>query len=336
MKKKQFVFNNEIVQFYFDSKFDYVEEIVTSRIIYITDENIFSCHKNKFQNKDVIILKPGEEYKIQQTVDSIIDQLIKMKADRQTTLIGVGGGVITDITGFAASIYMRGIACAFVPTTILCMVDASIGGKNGVDVGVFKNLVGSIHQPKFILYDYSFLKTLPSIEWISGFAEIIKHAAIRSEKLFSELENQSINIYKKNSKELSKLIQQNVFIKTKIVEKDVLEKLERKLLNFGHSIGHAIENQYELTHGQAISIGMVAACFVSAQLVEFKETERFIKLLKKYQLPVFADFDKRKMIEIMKTDKKKSDEKIHFIMLKKIGKAIMQPINYKSIETLLP
>lgn len=336
MTKKYFYFNETEVCFYLNDSFERIEEFILQRKIYITDEHVYSKHSRKFNNKDVIILKAGEEYKVQLTIDSIISQLLDMSADRQTIIIGVGGGVIADITGYVASIFMRGISFAFVPTTILCLVDASIGGKNGIDVGLYKNMVGTIKQPQFILHDYSFLKTLPQKEWISGFAEIIKHAAIKSENLFSKLENNSISFYKKNLKELSKLVKQNVEIKSKIVIKDVYEKAERKHLNFGHSVGHAIENQYELSHGQAISIGMVAASFLSAQLIKFKETERIIKLLKKYQLPVFANFDKKKMMELMKSDKKKFDNEIQFILLKKIGKAVIQPIPFSEIENMLP
>src|SRR6185369_11874808 len=124
-----------------------------------------------------IVLKPGEVYKNQQTVDNIIQQLIDLGADRKSFLVGVGGGVVTDITGYVAGVFMRGIQFGFVPTSILAMVDAGIGGKNGIDVGVYKNIVGLIRQPSFLLYDYAFLKSLPKTEWVNGFAEIIKHAA---------------------------------------------------------------------------------------------------------------------------------------------------------------
>ena len=230
MKKKRFCFNEVEVCFYLNDSFERIEDFIEQRIIYITDKIVFSKHSKKFNNKDLIILKPGEEYKVQQTVDSIINQLLEMGADRQTLIIGVGGGVVTDIVGYVASIYMRGVSFAFVPTTILCMVDASIGGKNGVDVGLYKNMIGTIKQPQFILHDYSFLKSLPQKEWISGFAEIIKHAAIKNEKLFSKLESNSILFYKKNVQELSKLIEQNVELKSKVVMNDVYEKGERKHL----------------------------------------------------------------------------------------------------------
>ena len=177
MKKRTFHFSGKPVNYYFDASFDVLNKLVpVESAVLITDENVFEAHKKKFKGWSTIVLKPGEQYKVQQTVDVIIDQLIELGADRQTTLIGVGGGVITDITGYVASIYMRGIAVGFVPTSLLAMVDASIGGKNGIDVGVYKNMVGIIRQPNFLLYDTSFLKSLPLSEWQNGFAEIIKHA----------------------------------------------------------------------------------------------------------------------------------------------------------------
>ncbi len=139
----------------------------------------------RFKGWNTIVLKPGEEYKVQATVDAVIEELIDMEADRKTTLVGVGGGVVTDITGYVASVYMRGISFGFIPTSVLALVDASIGGKNGIDVGVYKNMVGVIRQPAFLLYDMVFLKSLPQTEWENGFAEIIKHACIKDAAMFT-------------------------------------------------------------------------------------------------------------------------------------------------------
>src|SRR6187402_1613529 len=177
MKKAIYKFSNSSVDYYLAYGISHLKEIVDKdNTIIITDENVYNAHTKRFRNWNCIVLKPGEEFKIQPTVDSVIEQLIESGADRKTTLVGIGGGVITDITGYVAAIYMRGIRCGFVPSTVLAMVDASIGGKNGVDVGIYKNLVGTIRQPDFLLYDYSLLKTLPDTEWINGFAEIIKHS----------------------------------------------------------------------------------------------------------------------------------------------------------------
>src|ERR1700712_5050345 len=218
MKRKNIAFSNTNVSYYFDAEFAYLEKLVSKdNGIIVTDENVFASHKKKFKGWNAIVLKPGEEYKVQQTVDVVIDQLLAFGADRKTTLIGVGGGVITDITGYVAGIYMRGIRFGFVPTSLLAMVDASIGGKNGIDVGVYKNMVGLIRQPSFLLYDYSFLKTLPKQEWQNGFAEIIKHACIKDIAMFNLLQQHKLTDFQRTPALLTKLIERNVMIKTKVV-----------------------------------------------------------------------------------------------------------------------
>ena len=336
MQKKTFRFSNASVDYYFAGSISHLKEIVDNKnTILITDENVFSHHPKRFKNWNTIVLKPGEEYKIQATVDSIIEQLIEMEADRKTTLVGVGGGVITDLTGYVASVYMRGICFGFVPTTLLSLVDASIGGKNGIDVGVYKNMVGVIRQPSFILHDLAFLNSLPESEWRNGFAEIIKHACIKDAAMFRELEKNDPSFYQRRKKETSLLIQRNALIKTKVVQQDEFEQGDRKLLNFGHTLGHALENQYELSHGEAIAIGMTYAASLSRQLKGFKQPQRVISVLEKYGLPTFAQFDKDKVINVLKMDKKKTKDSINFILLEKIGKALIQsiPINqlYQSL-----
>ncbi len=303
--------------------------------IVITDENVFAHHSKKLKDYSTIVLKSGEEFKVQATVDSIIEQLFHYGANRATTLVGVGGGVVTDITGYVASIYMRGINFGFVPTTLLALVDASIGGKNGIDVGVYKNMIGTISQPQFILHDYSFLSTLPEAEWQNGFAEIIKHACIKDVAMFKELQSNSIKYYQTKKQVLSLLIEKNAMLKTKIVAKDVNEKGDRKLLNFGHTLGHALENQYELSHGQAISIGMVFASKLSQELTSFKQTDEVIKLLEQYGLPTNVLFNKKKVFEVLAMDKKREKDFIKFILLKQIGKAVIKEISLAEIKEAL-
>ena len=258
-----------------------------------------------------------------------------MGTDRKSTLVGVGGGVVTDITGYIASVYMRGIACGFIPTTILAMVDASIGGKNGIDVGVYKNMVGIIRQPKFILHDMVFLNSLPQNEWENGFAEIIKHAAIKDAAMFKELEAKTLKHYQSRQTSICELVQRNTIIKTKVVQNDEFEKGERKLLNFGHTLGHALENQYDLSHGQAISIGMTYACHISEQLCRFKDTERVLNVLEKYNMPTHAEFDKQKVFDVMKKDKKRERKEMNYILLEKIGKGVIKQIELKTLEQII-
>ena len=329
MISKKYQFSGKIIDCFFDVDFAMIENLVKKEnTILITDENIFAKQSEKFSGWKTIVLKAGEQFKNQRSVDEVINQLIELHADRQTFIVGVGGGVVTDITGFAASIYMRGIKFGFVPTSILAMVDASIGGKNGVDVGVFKNLVGVINHPEFLLYDYSFFETLPDEEWVNGFAEIVKHACIKDKEMFDFLEKNSLDKFQASYNFTGKLIEKNVDIKYNVVASDEHETGERKLLNFGHTIGHAIENISKLPHGSAISIGMVAACIISQEINGFskEDTQRIIELLSKYELPVALDFDKEKTWNILQHDKKKSGTDMNFVVLDEIGKASVKKI----------
>jgi 3-dehydroquinate synthase len=336
MKKVTYTFSNSSVDYYFAGGFSHLKKIVDQKnSIIITDENVFNYHIKKFKGWNTIVLKPGEEFKVQATVDTVIGQLINMEADRKTTLIGVGGGVITDITGYVASVYMRGIPFGFVPTTLLAMVDASIGGKNGIDVGVYKNMVGIIRQPKFILHDMIFLNTLPQNEWENGFAEIIKHACIKDAAMFRELETNSFKKYQSINKSICELVQRNAIIKTKVVQQDEFEKGERRLLNFGHTLGHALENQYELSHGQAVSIGMTYASAISEKITGFKEAGRIASLLQKYDLLTFVEFDKQKVFKVLKMDKKRERKEINYVLLDKIGSGVIKSIPLKEVEKLM-
>ena len=336
MKKYSFSFSSSTVNYYFDTQLEQLQKLVPAeQTIILTDDNLFARHKKKFKGWKTIVIKAGEAHKNQSTVDHIIEQLIETGADRKTTLIGIGGGVITDITGYVAGIFLRGISFGFVPTSILAMVDAAVGGKNGVDVGLYKNMVGLIRQPAFILFDYSFLKTLPREEWINGFAEIIKHAAIKDAAMFKILEEAKLSTFQKNSDDIAKLVKRNVLIKTKVVVNDEFESGERKLLNFGHTIGHAIENLYQIPHGHAISIGMGLACRLSEKLTGFKEGDRVIRLLKQYGLPPQFDFDKERAFDILLKDKKKAGQQISFILLNKIGKAEIKLISLEDMNNLI-
>lgn len=336
MIKQTYKFSNSSVDYYFDGKISYLKKIVDAKnAIIITDENVYKHHQSKFKGWNVIVLKAGEEYKVQSTVDSVIQELIALQADRKTTLIGVGGGVVTDITGYVASVYMRGIPFGFIPTTVLAMVDASIGGKNGIDVGVYKNMVGIIRQPKFLLYDLNFLNTLPQTEWENGFAEIIKHACIKDAAMFKSLDETSLTTYQAKKNLMSELIKRNVLIKTKVVQKDEFEKAERRLLNFGHTLGHALENQYELSHGQAIAIGITYACHISEQLAGFSQTGKVVKLLEQYGLPTYASFNKMKAIEVLKMDKKRERKEMNYILLEKVGKGLVKSIPVRQLESII-
>jgi len=336
MLKKTYQFSSARVAYYFDGDFTRPGKLVDkAHTVVVTDENVFQAFPGKFKGYNTIVLKAGEQHKVQDTVNYIVDQLIGFRADRKTVLIGVGGGVVTDITGYAAAVYMRGIRVAFVPTTILAMVDAAIGGKNGIDVGVYKNLVGTIRQPEFLLYDYSFLKKLPQDQWVNGFAEIIKHSCIKDAAMFRELEGNKLSYFRKNKSALAALIRKNASIKSAVVQKDEFETGERRLLNFGHTLGHAIENMYALGHGQAISIGMAAACRISAQLTGFKDTAKVVKVLNQYELPTEMAFDKQQAMTILKMDKKRERTTMNYVLLEKIGKGVVKQLPITELEELI-
>ena len=336
MKHINYKFSGSSTDFYFAYGISHLKKITDpNATVLITDENVYKAHTKRFRGWNTIVLKPGEEFKVQATADALIEKLIDMEADRKTTLVGVGGGVITDITGYVASVYMRGLRFGFIPTSILALVDASIGGKNGLDVGVYKNMVGVIRQPSFILHDMVFLNSLPQQEWENGFAEIIKHACIKDAVMFAELERNSLKTYQGRQKSICEIIRKNALIKTRVVQKDEFEKGERRLLNFGHTLGHALETQYELLHGQAISIGMTYACHISAQLAGFKQTEKVIAVLEKYNLPTYASFNKQKVFDVLKMDKKRERKEMNYVLLERIGKGVVKSISLVQLGKII-
>lgn len=336
MQVQSFKIAGQQVDYYFDAAFSALHQIAdTKRAVLITDKNVFNAHKAKFKNWRTVIIEPGEKHKNFETVQYIIGELAGYEVDRSCTLIGVGGGVVTDITGFVASIYMRGVHFGFVPTSLLNMVDASLGGKNGIDFGLYKNLVGNITQPKFILQDVSLLQTLPQEEWENGFAEIIKHACIKDKTMFEALAKHQISDFMEDQILLEALIRKNVFIKLKVVQKDVYETGDRKLLNFGHTIGHALENICQIAHGKAIAIGMVLAAKIAEKETGFDGTEKIKAVLKNYNLPLTIPFNAAAVFEVLKLDKKRADQQIHFILLQKTGKAMVQAISLTRLKNYL-
>jgi 3-dehydroquinate synthase len=336
MTKKVLNFTTASTTYYFDAGFDLLETLAPKdNTFIITDENVFAKNPKLFKAWKTIVIPAGEQHKNQNTVDGIIEKLVTYGANRKSYIVGVGGGVITDLSGYVAGIYMRGVKFGFVPTSVLAMVDASIGGKNGVDVGIYKNMVGLIRQPEFLLYDYTFLKTLPKEEWINGFAEIIKHACIKDAPMFKLLNDHKPVDFQKDKVLLNKLIQRNALLKSKVVQGDEFEDGDRKLLNFGHTLGHAIENTYKLPHGQAVAIGMVAAAYLSADLLKLKGAEKIAALIVKYGLPAFFKFDAGKALDTMRADKKRVDNEIYYVLLEKIGKGVVKPLTVDEISPVI-
>ncbi len=327
-----------VVKTILDAAFEDVQNFhAQEKIIILTDETIFTLHEQKFHNYAIIKIDGTEKNKTQATIDSIVTQMLEMDIDKSYMLVGVGGGVVTDIAGYVASIYKRGIKLGLVPTTILGMTDAAIGGKNGVNVGLYKNMVGTTYRAQFILYDFSFLETLPKAEWINGFAEIIKHACIKDAAMFEELAANNIDYYFENRNAIAALIEKNVALKTAIVVNDEFETGERYLLNFGHTFGHAVENLYNLPHGHAVSIGMIMAAKVSEEINNFDSTskEKLVQILQQYGLPVSLQIDNAQVLYSLKKDKKRAGDAINFVLLNSIGDGVVQKIPFTQIESLL-
>ena len=270
----------------------------------------------------LITIPAGEKSKSLDQAGGICDQMIAAGLDRQSFVIGLGGGVIGDISGFVAAIYHRGIPHVQIPTTLLAMVDSSIGGKTGVNTAAGKNLIGAVHHPSLVIDDIDVLKTLPQRELNQGFAEITKHAIIADAEMFTGLKDVDLE-------NLIPLIHRNIELKSKIVAKDERERTgERALLNFGHTVGHAIERAGDYTkfrHGEAIGLGMVAACNVSVQKAGLPRDERdaIVDVLRHFDLPTHlpSDFPREKIFEALPYDKKFEGGKIRFVVASKIGSA---------------
>lgn len=323
------------VKYLFNSSFEQASHWLNpADCIIITDSHVNGLYNRLFTDfKAVITIPAGEEYKNFSTILSITQQLLSHEAHRKTTLIGVGGGMITDITGFIASVYMRGVPFGYVPTSLLGMVDASIGGKNGVNIGLQKNLLGTITQPGFILFDTAFLNTLPETEWSNGFAEVIKYACLFDKELFTELADRNTEYYKNDSTTTAALIARCADWKNKIVLADERESGMRKLLNFGHTAGHAVETVCKIPHGHAVALGMVVACRLSEQYGLSKTvSEQLQTLLEQYCLPTNIQADTNELMRVLTMDKKRDKDGIDFILLKEIGKAEIQNITFDHIR----
>lgn len=301
--------------------------------IIVTDSNVAEIHGTAFLSAlrgvgleaHIIEFPAGEISKNISTVFSLVDKMLAIGVDRSSLLIALGGGVVGDLTGFLASIYMRHIPYLQVPTTLIGQVDSSIGGKTGVDIESGKNLIGTFYQPQAVFIDLNYLKTLPEKEFKNGLAEIIKYAAIDDEKMFRLLEENMEAIKENDQTLLLKIIENCCRIKKSIVEIDEKELGLRRILNFGHTIGHAIETQsnYEISHGQAVAMGMIAASRISVNTghLDAASQKRLESLIIRADLPgrIPEEISTAGIISRIKLDKKKKGETVHFILLKKIG-----------------
>ena len=307
------------------------------RPIIITDVNIGKLYHLDSMAAEVIVIGTGEEIKTLATVEDIYSQLISWGADRSAFIVGIGGGIVCDIAGFVASTYLRGVRFGFVATTLLAQVDAAIGGKNGVNFERYKNMVGLFQQPEFVICDPEVLKTLPQKEIACGLAEIVKHAAIADPDLFAYLERHAEDILELESRAVKKVVSASVRIKASIIRRDETEKGERRILNFGHTFGHAIEFATGVPHGEAVSLGMVYASNLSFKrgLLTDAENQRLRVLLNDLHLPTRFNSKTEGVAEAIGKDKKRADVRIHFVLLNGIGNAVVEQIAVEELKETL-
>jgi 3-dehydroquinate synthase len=309
--------------------------IPAEKFVIITDTNVGRIYGKDFPQCEVIQISTGEKIKNIETLQYIYEKLLALEADRSVFIIGIGGGIVCDIAGFIASTYLRGVRFGFVSSTLLAQVDASVGGKNGVNFHGYKNMIGNFNQPEFVICDMNLLKTLPKREVLCGFGEIAKHAFIGDAGMCDFLEENYKKALNLDEEVISRLVYDSVVIKSTIVNKDEREKGERKKLNFGHTFGHAIEKTTDiLLHGEAISVGMVVASHLSASkgLLSKQDVERIETLLAMLELPVTLDMNRKKMIDAIKRDKKRQGNDIDFVLLDGIGNAVLEKISIKELE----
>ena len=312
---------------YFDESFlnlhNYIQDSDLDNLFFLIDANIYDLYINSFNDLDnIVVIPPTEDSKSLSYASILIEKLLALGANKSSYLIGIGGGITCDITGFIASIFMRGINFAFIPTTLLAITDAALGGKNGVNFNKIKNIVGTINEPNFIIIDLSFLKTLEKKECCNGFAEIIKHACVSSVKLFSFLEK--VDVEYKSENFFSSILRKSISIKLDFVSKDIKDLGHRRILNFGHTFGHAIESKNNISHGQAISLGIILACNTSHKLGYLKKEkiQRINNLLAKFDLPTdISKVDRTELLSYVLKDKKTKRRNVNFIVLEDIGKA---------------
>jgi 3-dehydroquinate synthase len=330
-------FSGSKVKYYFEQSIKGVDSFsVREKTIIITDENVFNAYATFFEARKVIVIKPGEDSKSFATAQFVLDKLTQYEVNKDYLLVGMGGGVVTDLTGFVASIYMRGMTFSFMPTSLLAMVDAALGGKNGVNLGNYKNIIGTIQQPKWIIFDRTMLYTLPQEEWVNGFAEIVKYGVILDRRLFELLEQHTLEEFQDKHYLTSKLLYICTHLKSLLVEEDVYDNGNRRLLNFGHTAGHAIEKLENIPHGFAIAKGMVIACKISEEINNFysDQKERVIALLQKFGLPTTIDINKDKVLDLMNMDKKRESDMVNYVLIDEIGKGTITPISMVQLKDL--
>jgi 3-dehydroquinate synthase len=305
--------------------------------IIVTDDTVADLYGDTFPPGPVIRIGQGETSKTLGTVQRVYEALIESGADRSSYIVGIGGGIVCDMAGYAATTYMRGVGLGFVATTLLAQVDASVGGKNGVNLSGYKNIVGTFRQPDFVLCDPALLQTLPAREAVNGLAEVVKHGAIGDPDLFGYLEAYPDAVRTLEKTAVERMVSASVTLKAGVVRRDERESGERRILNFGHTLGHALEKAASMSHGEAVSVGMVAATGWAAKrgLLAEGDARRVSRLLEVLGLPVRAEADPAALMDAIAKDKKREGDRIHFVFLRRIGESVVEPMALEEIETFV-
>ena len=314
------------------------EILPEKRVIVISDSNLDRTHHDLIAPYEHILIGLGEQAKSLVTLDEIYRRLIELGADRSTFILGIGGGIVTDIAGFVASTYMRGVEFGFITTTLLGSVDASVGGKNGVNVGGFKNMVGTFSQPNFVICDVALLHSLPNREFRAGLAEVIKTAILGDKELFERLEQTSFEELRQNDELLSEIIIRSVKVKASVVAEDEREGGRRRILNLGHTIAHAIEKcTSKFSHGEAVAIGLfhITNTSLSQNNIAESDAKRIFTLLSRYGFDTSLQIERKQLFDAIKGDKKRKGNALHIILPTAIGAVEDRLISFEELESLL-
>ena len=314
------------------------ELLPDKRIVVITDANIDRRYHSLFERCDSFIIGTGESVKTLQTVQTLYRRFIEADVDRSCFVLGFGGGIVTDIAGFVASTYMRGLEFGFVSTTLLSQVDAGVGGKNGVNVDGFKNMVGTFTQPKFVICDTELLKTLPEREFRAGLAEVIKAAIIADAELFVTLEKASLEELRSDNALLERIVAAAIKVKADIVCRDEREQGERRKLNLGHTFGHAIEKcSNQMNHGEAVAAGMAIVARIAKErgILSADDASRIVAVLERYGFALEPPVTARRLTNAISKDKKMAGDTLNLVLPAGIGRCEVVKIPKAEIATLL-
>ncbi len=318
---------------------DLLRELLPERrVIVITDHNLERLYPELLAPYERIVIGEGEENKTLNTMEMIYTKLIEMGADRKTFLLGVGGGIVTDITGFVASTYQRGVDFGFISTTLLSQVDAGVGGKNGVNLGGYKNMVGTFNQPQFVICDVEMLRTLNERELRAGLAEVTKSAIIADPALFEMLEGVSFDQFKADEELIARAIIASINVKAAIVERDEREGGERRKLNLGHTFAHAIEKlSHEMIHGEAVAVGTIIATRIASRLgiISYDDALRIVKIHESLGFNLTPPLPVKELLSAISKDKKAEEGAIHMVLPRKIGECEVRRMSFDEVAELV-